>query len=225
MKRLRAWACLILAASTPLLAEEERQGLIALGRWEMREGRLAVVAPLAEALTAKQRRMIEGGFTTVSQLSLRLPEDVQRDGIPVRPAFYSVRCTVKFDAWTDRYDVARLDSQPKTALVNTLAAYGDLCLRADVGETEVLGRLMENGGTILAHLIVKQTSPEEASRIKEWLIQQQSGVMQSLFSHMLGELTLNQTLLVRVSVPPKPAKVEERANQEDARKAKAETKG
>ena len=46
------------------------------------------------------------------------------------------------------------------------------------------------------------------ARIKDWLIQQQSGVMQSLFSHMLGELTLNQSIKVRVAVPAKPAKLE-----------------
>ena len=55
-----------------------------------------------------------------------------------------------------------------------------------------------------AVLIVKQTSFDEAQKIKDWLVQQQSGVMQSLFSHMLGELSLNQTLAVRISIPAMP---------------------
>jgi hypothetical protein len=195
-------------------ADDDETTLVATARWQMQGGKLSVVAPLVEALTPKQKTMIEGGFTTVSQLSLKLPPpgvdpSDARAGSDDRQPFASVRCTVKFDAWEETYDVARLDEQPRTALVKKLADYGDLCLKADVGETDVLGRLMEKGGTILAHLIVKQTSVEEAGRIKDWLIQQQSGVMQSLFSHMLGELSFNQTLIVRVDVPPKPMTVEE----------------
>lgn len=208
----------------PALADGEQVGLVALARWEMHDGQLAVVAPLSGALTGKQKSMIEGGFTTVSQLTLLLPSEKDRDKLGDRPAFYSVRCTVKFDAWEETYDVARLDDQPRTALVKKLGEYGDLCLKADFRDAAVLERLMEKGGTVLAHLVVKQTSTEEASRIKEWLIQQQSGVMQSLFSHMLGELTLSQTLLVRVSVPPKPVKIEERVHLVPL-KVDAENKG
>ncbi len=184
--------------------------LVALARWQAKAGRVQLIVPLADALTPKQKSIITGGFTTVSQLTLRQPtagaEDADGEDMPL---VYGVRCSVKFDAWEETYDVARLDDSPKTALVKDFATYGDLCLKAELSDPAKLGDLARTGGTMLAFLVVKQTSVEEASRIKEWLIQQQSGVMQSLFSHMLGELTLNQTVRVKVSIPPKPETVEE----------------
>lgn len=218
-------AIVALCATLPMAyAQADDAALITLAKWELVDGRLTVVAPLSEALTQKQRSMINGGFTTVSQLSLRLPSLSGGDTATTTP-FYSVRCTVKFDAWEETYDVARLDDQPRTALVKELGAYGDLCLKAEIDEGGVLGRLIESGGTVYAYLAVKQTSAQEASRIKDWLIQQQSGVMQSLFSHMLGELTLSQTLVVRISVPPKPTAVIERVRQEETIKVKVDKKG
>ena len=184
---------------------------VVLAKWQVKGGRVSVQVPLAEALTSKQKDMIGGGFTTVSVLTLKLlPEtfDPKRDDEDDLPLFYGVRCSVKFDAWEDTYDVARLDDRPKAALLKTFGAYGEMCLTAELDREGELDRLRVKGGTLIARLVVKQTSPEEADRIKEWLIQQQSGVMQSLFSHMLGELTLNQTLTVKISVPPEPEALE-----------------
>jgi hypothetical protein len=192
-----------------LASAQESSVLVALARWQVKAGRLQLVVPLSDALTPKQKSIIGGGFTTVSQLTLRQPkagvEDEDEEDMPV---FYGVRCSVKFDAWEETYDVARLDEQPKTALLKEYAEYGDLCLKVEVSDPARLADYAKNGGTLLAFLVVKQTSVEEASRIKEWLVQQQSGVMQSLFSHMLGELTLNQSVRVKISIPPKPNGVE-----------------
>jgi hypothetical protein len=171
------------------------------------------MVPLADAMTPKQRSIIGGGFTTVSVLSVRLPKPGQEEDDDEGTPFYTVRCSVKFDAWEETYDVARLDEQaPRTALVKGFGDYGELCLKAELTPhdqftKDLLARLEREGGTLFASLVVKQTSVEEAAKIKEWLIQQQSGVMQGLFSHMLGELTLNQTVTVRVSVPPKPSQL------------------
>ncbi len=215
MSRALARAALLLAAllaaagvGRAASAAEQAQSLIALAKWQLKGDRLTILIPLGEALTSKQKDMINGGFTTVSQLSLRLPGATGKEEEEELPVFYGVRCSVKFDAWEETYDVARLDDRPRTALVKTFTDYGDLCLKAELDRPELVQRLAQSGGTILARLVVKQTSSEEADRIKDWLIQQQSGVMQGLFSHMLGELTLNQTLRVKVSVPPKPATVE-----------------
>ena len=119
---------------------------------------------------------------------------------------YGVRCSVKFDAWEETYDVARLDAAPKTPR-QSLKQFRRLWRHVPEGrDTRQPRRHRRPGGAAAAPLVrrtwvIKQTSIEEASKIKDWLVQQQSGVMQSLFSHMLGELTLNQTLKVRISVP------------------------
>lgn len=194
-------------------AEAAPGTLIAQAKWRMRGDRVAIVVPLADALTGKQKDMIDGGFTTVSQLTFRLPAASGKDkDDDEQPPFFGVRCSVKFDFWEGTYDLARLDDKPRTALVKTFGEYGDLCLMAELDRQDLVARLAPNGGTIIARLSVKQTSAEEGEKIKEWLIQQQSGVMQGLFSHMLGDLSLNQTLRVKVSVPPKPSVVERASN-------------
>lgn len=162
---------------------------------------------LSDGLSDKQRVVIDGGFTTVSQLTLKLPinpDDEKRAA--TLPPLYDLRCSVKFDAWEETYDVARFEEQPKIALFTNFTQYGDFCLKAELNSEALIARIGPQGGIIIADLAVKQTSAEEASKIKEWLIQQQSGVMQSLFSHMLGELTLSQNTTVRVVVPPLPQK-------------------
>lgn len=206
MKTALLIAALSLASSA---SAQDGSTLVALARWQMKGGHAQLVVPLGDALTPKQKSIIGGGFTTVSQLTLRQPPAGDGDADPDdMPLFYGVRCSVKFDAWEETYDVARLDEQPRTAVVKEFSAYGDLCLKAEITDTKRLSEYSKGGGTLAAFLIVKQTSVEEASKIKEWLVQQQSGVMQSLFSHMLGELTLNQTVRVKVSIPPKPTGVE-----------------
>jgi hypothetical protein len=190
--------------------------ILSLGHWELVDGKPQVAIVLADLLTPKQKSMLTGGFTTVSQLSLMLPDEQQLrkieslEDVHGLTAFYHVRCSVKYDAWLETYDVAKLDDSPQTGIFKELGQYGELCLNVDLaygsstGSKDVLDRLSANGGTVLASLVVKQTSQDEAEKIKEWLIQQQSGMMQGLFSHMLGELTLQQSLMVKISVPPKP---------------------
>lgn len=174
-------------------------------QWRMANGRLGLVIPLASTLTSKQKSIIDGGFTTVSQVLLKWPKTPDADGNDDLKPIYSVRCTVKFDAWEETYDVLKLDEAPRAALVKQLSEYGDLCLKVELDDQPVITELAKSGGQLIAQLIVKQTSLEEAKRIKDWLIQQQSGVMQSLFSHMLGELSLTQTLKVAVMVSPRTA--------------------
>jgi hypothetical protein len=205
---------LALATSTALAAPPEP--LVAQAKWiDGGDGRPRILAPLAGVLTEKQRSMIEGGFTTVTQVSLKLPiAAADADGGERERAlqvFYSLRCSVKFDAWEEIFEAARLDDQrpgtaTRTAVLKTYDDFGALCLTVDLDDDKLVARLAPEGGVILAYLVAKQTSPEEAGKIRDWLIQQQSGVMQGLFSHMLGELTLAQTIRVRIDVPPRPVK-------------------
>jgi hypothetical protein len=45
---------------------------------------------------------------------------------------------------------------------------------------------------------------DEASKIKDWLVKQQSGLMQGLYSHMLGDLQLGGRSEVTLDIPPRP---------------------
>ena len=204
---LTTWTCQTHAQSSNTLATS--------GRWELRRNHEVVVVSLAGALNTKQKNIINGGFTTVSQLTVRLPPaDLDETSIPDEnnaasiPPVYQVRCSVKFDAWEETYEVARLNATAHTSIVREFATYASDCLTVslrmqELANPQLAQRLIRSGGSLLAYLTIKQTSPQEASRIKDWLIQQQSGVIQGLFSHMLGELTLSQTVKVLITIPPK----------------------
>ncbi len=192
--------------STTATAAATAPVLVAVAKWQIDNDRLTLAIPLTGAMTSKQKNMISGGFTTVSQLTLRDGEQSDEGQEHIAPIL-RIRCSVKFDAWEELYEVSRIDAPARNETVKDFAAYGDICLTAGLDQPALLARMAPSGGTLMAALVVKQTSLDEAGRIKDWLIQQQSGVMQSLFSHMLGELTLNETLLVRITVPPKPAQV------------------
>lgn len=203
--------CFALCAATAH-ADEAVKELSTTAKWIVKNGkRPHIVISLASALSPKQQSILSGGFTTVSQLSL-MQVAPGREETPPKP-FYSLRCTVKFDAWEETYDVARLDDPPVTSLEKEFKGYSNLCLSAELSDPQLVAQFAASGGQIYAELVVKQTSQEEAERIKEWLIQQQSGLMQGLFSHMLGELSLNQTVAMHVGIPPKPAQAEHAAGR------------
>jgi hypothetical protein len=191
---------------------------------------------LTKLLTPKQVNLLEGGFTTVSQLLISIPKktrepsaslealqtsptpeededpedldnaEVSGISVPIR----QVSCSVKFDAWQESFEVIKIMDHPeKTSsepvIVKDLDAFGELCLTADLEFEKTNKSLVQQGGVFLATMIVKQTSREETAKIKGWLIKQQSGVIQGLFSHMLGELTLQQKVHTELVIPPAPS--------------------
>lgn len=191
-----------LLLAQPVSAQDEVV-VVVIARWVTTALGDVLVIPFSDALTEKQKNMITGGFTTVSQLTVRMP-GLNTGESPAGEVFNS-RCTVKFDAWEETYEIVRVkDAEPKPVISREFKDYATSCLTGDVTDSIVVGKLAERGGLLQAQLMVKQTSADEALKIKEWLIQQQSGVMQSLFSHMLGDISLYQTHAVNIRVPPKP---------------------
>ncbi len=193
---------------------EEAKVVLVVARWEMKENGPVLVIPFSDALTDKQKNMITGGFTTVSQLSVRLPG--HNAGTEPGVVFNS-QCSVKFDAWEETYDIVRVQSENSKPFVSKdFTEYASVCLTGDIRDNNIIKRFNSQGGYLQAQLTVKQTSAEEALKIKDWLIQQQSGVMQSLFSHMLGDISLHQTHVVNIRVPKRTETSEPATKQEPA---------
>jgi hypothetical protein len=122
---------------------------------------------------------------------------------------WSSSCTVKFDAWDESYEVTRYDPSREnhksdSAIFRKFSDYGDFCLTATMPLSDTVVKVAAKGQKLIGRLTVQQMSAEEGARIKEWLVRQQSGLMQSLFKHMLGELALHQSLAVSISIPQVP---------------------
>ncbi len=199
-KHLLIAAGLILPFCTAMADQEAV--IVTLGTWAKKNGNEVLEITAKDQLSTKQRNIIGGGFTTLSQMNIKiLTEHTDlEDTLPIM----TVSCSVKYDAWEEYYDVATISETPQTALLKNFEEYAEQCLKVVISDAVILKQLAPQGGTLVADLIVKQTSVTEAAQIKQQLIQNQSGIMQQLFAHMLGELVLSQTKSIRVSVPPHP---------------------
>ena len=124
------------------------------------------------------------------------PESRHRSGDLQRPHYG--RESFSLDR---QYEVTRLDPPPPTSI--TVKEYRDWskdCLEVTVSDAKILAELNQIG-TISAYLVVRQSTSDESGRIKNWLVKQQSGFMQGLYSHMLGDFQYqNQTRINRIPI-------------------------
>lgn len=212
----------LLLGTTPQ-APAQDQGHGARASWLLGDGPPLLVIPLVGILTKKQKQMIHGGFTTVSTLSItRERGSDEASPAPSPVPSWDLSCTVKFDAWDEVYDVTRIraagdQSQSESTVLRQFKDYGEWCLEVKIPTSHPLLRDRTPGRPLLGQLTLRQMSPAEGAKIKEWLVEQQTGIMQSLFKHMLGELALEETLRVLIPIPPLPAGIPESKPGGDAK--------
>jgi hypothetical protein len=216
--------------STPLVSlnsarsqEEVKSIPVALAEWQKTEQGEAIGIVLRDLLNKKQINMINGGFTTVSQI--RIVSIPYFDGITIESLDREfedeievdrVLCSVKFDAWEETYDVANIYPRGAAKVLKTFDEFAQSCLVSTISDEKILESL-NRGGILVAEIQVKQTSYTEAKEIKEWMIKQQSGVMAGLFSHMLGNVQLAQSKVISVSIPQRPVTQEGGTNAKSPR--------
>jgi hypothetical protein len=179
--------------------------VVALATWDRSQKEAQLVVSLEEHLAKKQRDLINSGFSAHSDLEVRSSSD---DGDSVQILFHS-QCAVKFDTWEEVYDITRLDRDYAGISSKSFGTYATTCLTARITGLERINELTREGRVVRAVLKVTQIPTEKAAKVREWLIEQQSGVMQGLFSHMLGDLKLFQELEVVVQIPPSAAKAKD----------------
>jgi hypothetical protein len=156
-------------------------------------------ASVGSAISAKQRSMIDSGFSTFTELVVTYAGD------PDEKALLRLICAVKFDTWEERYEINRFENETTnhvmtTQLVRDYGIFARECLTIRL-PTSVLNAAERADMVLRATLRVKQASAEEAQRAKEWLVRQQSGMIQNLFSHMIGELSLTEVINLELRVP------------------------
>ena len=198
----RAWVLLVALVSGPALAKGPV--LVTLATWQKANKEPVLVVKLTEQLSKRQKDLINSGFSTHSELEVRA-EGPDEETLQV---LFNSQCTIKFDTWEEIYDIARIDKDFQTLTAKTFETYADICLTARVPGAAVIAATAAGSKAVRATLKVNQITTEKAAKIREWLIKQQSGVMQGLFSHMLGDLKLFEEINVTVQVPPLTADVE-----------------
>jgi hypothetical protein len=166
-------------------------------RWDHSKEKLSLRISVVDSLTEQQKKLIYSGFSTFSHLEVR-----RLDGDAGRSLVYISECTIKFDMWEDKFELLHFLQKRKENSLQSFQQYTDLCLKADISNQANLALLASQGARLEVRLDISQVSNEFAQDVRSWLIQQQSGVMRGLFSHMLGDLKLSESMQTVVLAPP-----------------------
>lgn len=168
--------------------------LYAQGAWQRQGHTLAYEVKIDDRLTPQQKKLIYSGFTTYSNLQVRLRYPDGRASLA-----FVAECTVSFDLWEEKFDLTGFLEQRTAKSLRTFDDYANTCLKARIGNLNKLSDL--SGIAFEVRLEISQVSQDFANDVRQWLIQQQSGVMRGLFAHMLGELKLSESLELVIKPP------------------------
>lgn len=211
---------LFLFSSRVLLATEKPLPRLASGQlsgaeiinpailWTKRDNRPSLHISLVSLLTAQQKDLVNSGFSTFSQIAIfpdtgAVPKerDEKKSGKMIQP-LWQIACSVKFDTWEERYEVVRLEKEAKPEQVRDFDLYSQRCLSLTATEGDILTELSRSGGRLRAVLLLDQIAADQAAQIKDWLVKQQSGIIQGLFAHMLGDMKLSERGEFFITIPP-----------------------
>ncbi len=167
-------------------------------QWEQnKDSKNSLRINLTESLTEQQKKLLYSGFSTFSHLEVRwLDNDIRRTLV------FISECTIKFDLWEEKFELLHFLEARKENSLKSFQQYTDLCLQADISSQSNIAQIARLGARLEVRLDISQVSNEFAQDVRSWLIQQQSGVMRGLFSHMLGDLKLSESTQTVVLVPP-----------------------
>lgn len=181
---------LLLLTPRPVFAEIKAQWIPSKNRYSLR-------ISMADALTEQQKKLLHSGFSTFSHLEVRWLDSA------VRPALVFIsECTIKFDLWEEKFELLHFLERRKENSLQSFQQYTDLCLEADISSSSNIAQMAQQGARLEVRLDISQVSNDFAQDVRSWLIQQQSGVMRGLFSHMLGDLKLSESTQAEVLAPP-----------------------
>jgi hypothetical protein len=196
-----------LVASQAALGDEPRNATTT-AKWSENQSHELIVT-VGDLITPSQREIVNSGFSTFSLLAISTKKISEQDSLPEMRSI----CSVKYDTWEEKYQILKVEPSPsKTSTVKDYKAWAEECLSFPLRDQATL-RQLSKGGTLHAVLQLRQSSQDEASRIKNWLVRQQSGFMQGLYAHMLGDFQFKGTVSITVNVPPAPIRASEDSHQ------------
>ena len=182
-------------------AAGESKKTLPVATWEKSSDGQVISIDVSSLLSGEQQEIINSGFSTFTILGLSLRKAKNPEDTPE----IRLVCRVKYDTWEEKYLTTKLDPAPTQKFVgNKIESWANQCLRYKLINREFINKLTP-GGQLYVSLQVRQSSIDEASKIKDWLVQQQSGFMQGLYSHMLGDLQLGGRSELVLEIPPIPS--------------------
>ncbi len=156
-------------------------------------GSFFVVDP-SPYLSRKQKKLIYSGFPAYSLMSLIV--DISSTEHIVK----QFSCAIEYDLWEERLTLL-YSSEPPRYAIKTSQDYFDHCLSFSLNNSPQIRTLLKGRSLLKLRVVFTQISGKTNSQITSWLVQQQSTVIKGLFSHMLGELKLEEAQEFEVVLP------------------------
>ena len=189
---------LFLLAIIPInLKAEDTRTITTTARWIKKNGVPAMLVDLSDSLTTSQKDIANSGFSTFTLVAINDSKIQPRDTLPD----LRVVCSVKYDTWEERYQTIRVEPLPiETTFVKDFNGWAQKCLQMTL-DSKLIVEKMSAGGTFYGIMQIRQSSPDESAKIKKWLVQQQSGFMQGLYAHMLGDFQYQGFVKLEIKIP------------------------
>ena len=193
---------------------EEPSTATTTAKWDMTQPLKSLSINVSDLLTPAQREIVNSGFSTFTVFTVSgkltengTPSDKESEmSNSENDAHQEFRlaCSVKLDTWEELYQIIRIDPAPvQTQVSQDYKTWSNECLHLSISNQDALNR-MSNGGTLSGSLQIRQSTPDEGAKIKNWLVRQQSGFMQGLYAHMLGDFQFKGLIKIIIQVPPRP---------------------
>ncbi|SMF71207.1 hypothetical protein [Pseudobacteriovorax antillogorgiicola] len=147
-------------------------------------------------LTAKQKKLIYSGLPAYSSVALVL------GGKHQDYVLKSMSCAIQYDLWDEKIVLLYTgDGSPRP--LKSIDDYYRICVAFRLKASAQITSLLSTAQTLKIKMSFTQISGETTEEIKEWLVGQQSSVLKGLFSHMLGDLKMEESLELPVHLPKK----------------------
>jgi hypothetical protein len=168
-------------------------------RW-IKDKNPELVINVSDLISPAQREIVHSGFSTFTLFAVSPQKITDSDALPELRNI----CSVKYNTWEEQYQLIKIEPAPSTSTVaKEYKTWSESCLSYTISTPDII-RQLTSGGTMYAILQVRQSSPDEALKIKNWLVKQQSGFMQGLYAHMLGDFQFRGTVSITINVPALP---------------------
>lgn len=187
----------LMVSTTKLVAQVPRSILIP-AKWINDKGTSSLTIDVTDIITPAQKEIVNSGFSTFTLLAISDQSIQPRDALPDQ----RVVCSVKYDTWEERYQAVRVEPLPiESSSIKDYVEWSKKCLQIRIDSPTIV-RKVASGGQLSGLLQIRQSSPDESAKIKKWLVQQQSGFMQGLYAHMLGDFQFQGIVKLDIIVPP-----------------------
>ena len=165
--------------------------------WKTGSKKSELIIDSSPFLSQPQKKIIYSGLPAYSSVTL-ISNQGGSEKILQRKS-----CGIQYDLWNENIETL-YGSKEQAKVFKSIQEYYKNCIAIDFKISRQNLALIDGSQSPLRlKLSFTQLTGATSAEIKDWLIGQQSAVLKGLFSHMLGDLQLEESISFKV-LGPKP---------------------